>query len=62
MSKKSNPELRKEWERQISVYRSSGQTQSNWCAANDISIHHFKYWLKSIEGSNSKPKTRSQGG
>ncbi|MDR6999666.1 IS66 family insertion sequence element accessory protein TnpA [Neobacillus niacini] len=60
MSKKSNPQLRKEWERRILVYRSSGQTQANWCKANDISIHQFKYWLKRIEGLESKTKPSSQ--
>lgn len=60
MTKKLNLELHNEWERRISVYRSSGQTQINWCKANDISIHQFKYWLKRIEGSKSKPKTNTQ--
>lgn len=60
MSKKSNPELRKKWERRISDLRSSGQTQGNWCKANDISIHQLKYWIKRIEGSEYKPKTSSQ--
>lgn len=46
-------ELRKEWERRIAVFRASGQTQAKWCAANDLKIHQFKYWLKRIEDSKS---------
>ncbi|WP_308160368.1 MULTISPECIES: hypothetical protein [unclassified Bacillus (in: firmicutes)] len=42
-------DLRKEWERRIAVFRASEQTQANWCAANDLKIHQFKYWLKRIE-------------
>ncbi|MGQ4669007.1 IS66 family insertion sequence element accessory protein TnpA [Metabacillus halosaccharovorans] len=60
MAKKLNLELHKEWERRFSVFRSSGQTQANWCKANDISIHQLKYWLKRIEGSKYKPKISSQ--
>jgi hypothetical protein len=53
-------ELRKEWERRISVFKASGQTQSKWCAANDLKIHQFKYWLKRIEDSNSTQKNSTQ--
>lgn len=53
MSKQSNEELRKEWERRIEVFRSSGLTQTNWCKVNDISIHQFKYWFKKINDNQS---------
>jgi hypothetical protein len=53
-------ELRKEWERRISVFRASGQTQAKWCATNDLKEHQLKYWLKRIEGSNSKQKSKAQ--
>jgi hypothetical protein len=49
MSKNPNLELRKEWERRIAVFRASGQTQSKWCEANEISVHQLKYWLKRID-------------
>ena len=60
MSKRSNQELRKEWERRISIYRSSGQTQTNWCKANNISIHQLKYWLKRIEVPKPRITTSPQ--
>lgn len=53
-------ELRKEWERRIIAFRASGQTQAKWCAANDLKEHQLKYWLKRIEGSNSKQKSKAQ--
>ncbi|WP_165797753.1 IS66 family insertion sequence element accessory protein TnpA [Heyndrickxia sporothermodurans] len=45
MSQRNNPELRKEWERRIALFRASGLTQSKWCEINEISIHKLKYWL-----------------
>lgn len=56
MSKDRNPELRKELERRIAVYRSSGQNQVKWCKANDISLHQFKYWLKKMRGQIQNQK------
>ena len=53
-------ELHKEWERRIAVFKASGQTQANWCAANDLKVHQLKYWLKRIEGSKSTNETTSQ--
>ncbi len=49
----SKAELRKEWERRIAIFRASGQTQTKWCAANDLNLHQLKYWLKRIEDSTS---------
>jgi hypothetical protein len=53
-------ELRKEWEGRIAVFKASGQTQSKWCAANDLKLHQFKYWLKRIEDSNSTQNNSTQ--
>lgn len=60
MSKRNNPELRKEWERRIALYRKSGLTQSKWCEINEISIHQLKYWLYKVDGSYSSPKPNSK--
>jgi hypothetical protein len=48
----SKPELRKEWERRVAVFKASGQNQSKWCGANDLKVHQLKYWLKRIEDSH----------
>lgn len=42
-------ELHIEWERRITVFRASGQTQSKWCQVNNLSLHQLRYWLKKIE-------------
>lgn len=53
-------DLHKEWERRIALFRASGQTQTKWCAANDLKVHQLKYWIKRIEGTRSKQETTSQ--
>ncbi|PTY87963.1 IS66 family insertion sequence element accessory protein TnpA [Heyndrickxia sporothermodurans] len=45
MSQRNNPELRKEWERRIALFKASGITKYKWCEINEISIHQLKYWL-----------------
>jgi hypothetical protein len=50
----SKTELQMEWERRIAIFRASGQTQSKWCQANDVSIHQLRYWLKKMENDKSK--------
>ncbi|MFA9559922.1 IS66 family insertion sequence element accessory protein TnpB [Evansella sp. AB-rgal1] len=54
MSKKSNATLFKEWEQRIANLRASGQTQHDWCKANNVSIHSLKYWIRKVEGPGKK--------
>ncbi len=49
----SRVELRKEWELRIAEFRASGQTQSAWCAANNIKLHQLRYWLYKDENAKS---------
>jgi hypothetical protein len=42
----SRVELRKQWEQRIRVFRASGQGVAAWCAAHDISVATFHYWLR----------------
>ncbi len=53
----ANTELREEWERRIAVFRSSGQTQVEWCKINNLNLHQLKYWLKKIERPDSNHDT-----
>lgn len=57
MSQRNNPELHKEWERRIALYRASGLTQSKWCEINEISIHKLKYWLYKADSTYSSQKS-----
>ncbi|UOE95078.1 IS66 family insertion sequence element accessory protein TnpB [Alkalihalobacillus sp. LMS39] len=54
MSKKQNTELYTKWKQLITELRTSGQTQKDWCKANNVSIHNLKYWIKKVEGSHKK--------
>lgn len=54
----SRTELRRQWELRIADFRGSGQTQSEWCAANQINHHQLKYWLYKTE--NKKPVATTQ--
>lgn len=49
-------ELRKEWEHRVASYRASGLTQAKWCEENNLALHQLKYWLKRVEGRDSKSK------
>jgi len=42
----SRAELRRQWEERIRVFRASGQGATAWCAAHNIRIATFHYWLR----------------
>src|SRR5690625_4978189 len=56
----SRVELRKKWEVRIAEYRASGQTQTQWCEANHLKLHQFKYWLRKIENEKTHSASSSQ--
>lgn len=37
----------------ISVWQTSGQTQNDFAAANNVNLHTFKYWLYKIRVEQS---------
>ena len=37
----------------VSVWQTSGQTQNEFAAANNVNLHTFKYWLYKICGEQS---------
>lgn len=39
-------EKRKEWEARIALYRASGQSVREWCAANNVKPERLWYWLR----------------
>ncbi|NLD46787.1 MAG: hypothetical protein GX660_06255 [Clostridiaceae bacterium] len=43
---------------QVEAFRSSGQTASEWCTENDISIATLRYWITKL---NRKNKQEQQG-
>lgn len=46
-------ELQMKWESRIADFKASGQTQIQWCEANNLKLHQFKYWLYKIERKKS---------
>jgi len=42
----SRVELRRQWEERLRAFRASGQGVASWCAAHDISVATFHYWLR----------------
>lgn len=41
-----NEELRQKWAERVANFRASGQTTTEWCAANDIKVNQLRYWLR----------------
>jgi len=37
----------------VTVWQTSGQTQNEFAAANNVNLHTFKYWLYKIRGEQS---------
>lgn len=46
-------ELQMKWESRIADFKASGQTQIQWCEANNLKLHQFRYWLYKIEKKKS---------
>lgn len=42
----SRVELHREWEQRITEFRASGQSAVAWCAAEQLNLHRFRYWLR----------------
>jgi len=49
----SNTAYRSEWESRVISFKSSGMGVTDWCKANDVKLHRFKYWLYKRKSSNS---------
>ena len=44
----------------LSAYRASGQTQKEWCQANNINFHTLKYWIKEENRDSDIPQETCQ--
>jgi hypothetical protein len=49
----ANNELKIKWEARIADFKSSGQSGAAWCAANNVNVHQFYYWVRKSQSSNS---------
>jgi len=50
------------WQQQISLWRSSGQSQKGFCTSNDLSYPRFVYWLRKSRRSANKSKPKASRG
>ena len=54
-----NLEQRNEWAERIRSCRASGLTAVAWCAANNVKIDQYKYYLQQQRKKVEKPATQS---
>lgn len=45
---------KKDWEKEIIEFKSSGKTQSAWCREKGISLRRFNYWYCKSKNNNSQ--------
>jgi hypothetical protein len=50
------------WNQQIDVWKVSGQSQSQFCKANELHYHRFIYWRAKREGSKPHPQAKPVSG
>ena len=48
-------ELAEYWQNQINCWRTSGESQSSFCKAYELSYHRFIYWRRKLEDRPAKP-------
>ena len=49
MNKEQREQLRKDWEARVAEFKASGQTTTQWCAANNIKPNKLRYWLRKFK-------------
>lgn len=47
-------ELAEYWQGQINCWRTSGESQSSFCKANELSYHRFIYWRHKFDEQHSE--------
>jgi hypothetical protein len=51
------------WQQQMDQWKSSGQSQTKFCQANDLPYHRFVYWRRKFEGGpGDRQEKRDSGG
>ncbi|RLA04944.1 MAG: IS66 family insertion sequence hypothetical protein [Gammaproteobacteria bacterium] len=48
-------ELAEYWQIQINRWRTSGESQSSFCKAHELSYHRFTYWRRKFEDRPTEP-------
>ena len=50
------------WKGRIEAWKRSGESQSQFCQANDLSYHRFVYWRRKFEGAGRRQTKQDSGG
>lgn len=56
----SQAEVRQEWELRVAAYRSSGQSATNWCSANQLQPRQLWYWIRKFKPTKDTVTPSSQ--
>jgi len=54
--KAESEELVEYWQVQINSWKTSGESQSSFCKAHDLSYHRFTYWRRKFDERPAKPR------
>ncbi len=49
-----------DWCAIIAAYKTSGQSQTEWCRINNIALSNFRYWLQKEQKKAAIPKEASE--
>ena len=45
--------MRYVWEQRVTLYKSSAQSLSTWCEANDVKPARLRYWIRELEDKHT---------
>jgi transposase-like protein len=51
---------RNDWRAIVMAYKTSGQTQSQWCQANNVNLNNLRYWLQKDKPTVTTPEKSCQ--
>lgn len=50
------------WEQHVAAWKSSGQSQTDFCRANKLPYHRFVYWRRKFDHGEAQPGPRQRAG
>jgi len=48
---------RNDWQAIVAAYKASGQSQTQWCHANNMNLNNLRYWLQKEKHSLVQEKS-----
>jgi hypothetical protein len=50
-------ERRTHWETQVTAFRASGQSVSEWCSNHQVKTHRLWYWIRQLQPTSEATST-----